>query len=124
VSLWLNSGVPATNVAERAGQSVEVLLKIYAKCIDGDEEIMNKRIETSASSAPRRQLRRHARGKGQVGRLYRRHRNNGMSSTGFQKYVAEVRKPPSHDPGVHDSRRSPSRLIIRLRMRADDLAEI
>jgi len=45
VSLWLNSGVPATNVAERAGQSVEVLLKIYAKCIDGDEEIMNKRIE-------------------------------------------------------------------------------
>jgi hypothetical protein len=24
VSLWLNSGVPATNVAERAGQSVEV----------------------------------------------------------------------------------------------------
>ena len=46
LSLWLNSGVPATNVAERAGQSVEVLLRIYAKCIDGDEAIMNKRIET------------------------------------------------------------------------------
>lgn len=45
VSLWLNSGVPATNVAERAGQSVEVLLRIYAKRIDGDEEIMNRRIE-------------------------------------------------------------------------------
>ncbi len=45
LSLWLNSGVPATNVAERAGQSVEVLLRIYAKCIDGDEAIMNRRIE-------------------------------------------------------------------------------
>jgi integrase len=45
VSLWLNSGVPATEVAERAGQSVEVLLRIYAKCIDGDKAIMNARIE-------------------------------------------------------------------------------
>lgn len=45
VSLWLNSGVPATNVAERAGQSVEVLLRIYAKCIDGDDAIMNRRID-------------------------------------------------------------------------------
>lgn len=45
VSLWLNAGVPATEVANRAGQSVEVLLRIYAKCIDGDEGIMNGRIE-------------------------------------------------------------------------------
>jgi hypothetical protein len=37
--------VPATEVASRAGQSVEVLLRIYAKCIDGDEGIMNARIE-------------------------------------------------------------------------------
>jgi integrase len=45
VSLWLNSGVPATEVAARAGQPVEVLLRIYAKCVDGDEAIMNARIE-------------------------------------------------------------------------------
>ena len=31
VSLWLNSGVPATEVARRAGHGVAVLLKIYAQ---------------------------------------------------------------------------------------------
>jgi hypothetical protein len=31
----LNSGVPATEVARRAGHGVAVLLKIYAYCIDG-----------------------------------------------------------------------------------------
>lgn len=36
VSTWLNAGIPATQVAEWAGHSVEVLLKIYAKCIEGD----------------------------------------------------------------------------------------
>jgi integrase len=35
VSTWLNAGVPPTNAAEWAGHSVEVLLKIYAKCLDG-----------------------------------------------------------------------------------------
>ena len=35
VSLWLNSGVPATEVARRAGHGVAVLLKIYAHWIDG-----------------------------------------------------------------------------------------
>jgi len=35
VSLWLNSGVPATEVARRAGHGVAVPLKIYAHCIDG-----------------------------------------------------------------------------------------
>ncbi|MFC9219499.1 tyrosine-type recombinase/integrase [Streptomyces hygroscopicus] len=44
VSQWLNSGVPAPEVAARAGHSVEVLLKIYAKCIDGQEAEMNDRI--------------------------------------------------------------------------------
>ncbi|MBQ1119669.1 tyrosine-type recombinase/integrase [Streptomyces sp. B15] len=44
VSQWLNSGVPAPEVARRAGHSVEVLLKIYAKCIDGQEDEMNARI--------------------------------------------------------------------------------
>jgi integrase len=44
VSQWLNSGVPAPEVAARAGHSVDVLLKIYAKCIDGQEDEMNGRI--------------------------------------------------------------------------------
>ena len=44
VSLWLNSGVPATEVARRAGHSVAVLLKIYAHCIDGQADAANKRI--------------------------------------------------------------------------------
>ena len=45
VSLWLNAGVPTTEVAERAGHSVDVLLKVYAKCIDGQEATVNRRFE-------------------------------------------------------------------------------
>ena len=44
VSLWLNSGVPATEVACRAGYGVAVLLKIYAHCIDGQATAANQRI--------------------------------------------------------------------------------
>jgi integrase len=47
VSLWLNAGVPATEVAARAGHSVEVLLKVYAKCIDGEEATVNRRIDAA-----------------------------------------------------------------------------
>ena len=45
VSLWLNSGVPATEVAERAGHSVKVLLQVYAKCILGQDDCANQRID-------------------------------------------------------------------------------
>jgi integrase len=44
VSLWLNSGVPATEVARRAGHGVAVLLKIYAHCIDGQAAAANQHI--------------------------------------------------------------------------------
>jgi hypothetical protein len=44
VSLWLNSGVPATEVARRAGHGVAVRLKIYAHCIGGRADAANKRI--------------------------------------------------------------------------------
>ncbi|MET7402587.1 hypothetical protein ABZS66_54815 [Dactylosporangium sp. NPDC005572] len=44
VSLWLNAGVPATQVAEWAGHSVHVLLKVYAKCIEGQEGTARRRI--------------------------------------------------------------------------------
>ncbi|KOV75996.1 integrase [Streptomyces sp. NRRL WC-3723] len=45
LSTWLNSGVDPTEVAQRAGNSVEVLLNRYAKCIDGRQEIANRKIE-------------------------------------------------------------------------------
>jgi hypothetical protein len=32
-------------VAERAGHSVAVLLRVYAKCIDGQDQIARRRIE-------------------------------------------------------------------------------
>jgi hypothetical protein len=51
VSLWLNSGGPATEVARRAGNGVAVLLKIYAHCIDGQANAANQRI-TDALSTP------------------------------------------------------------------------
>ena len=44
VSLWLNAGVPATEVARRAGHGVAVLLKVYANCIDGQAGPANQRI--------------------------------------------------------------------------------
>ena len=49
VSLWLNSGVPATEVARRAGHGVAVLLKIYAHCIDGQADAANRRIANALS---------------------------------------------------------------------------
>ncbi|MFG1815779.1 tyrosine-type recombinase/integrase [Kribbella sp. NPDC049174] len=47
VSLWLNAGVPATQVAEWAGHSVNVLLKVYAKCLDGQDEVARRRVEAA-----------------------------------------------------------------------------
>lgn len=44
VSLWLNAGVPAPEVAKRAGHSVDVLLRVYAKCMDGQKEQINGKI--------------------------------------------------------------------------------
>ncbi|MGL5825318.1 MAG: hypothetical protein ACRCYU_10955, partial [Nocardioides sp.] len=38
VSTWLNAGVSPMRVAEWAGHSVDVLLKTYAKCVDGHED--------------------------------------------------------------------------------------
>jgi integrase len=45
VSTWINGGVAPTQVAEWAGHSVDVLLRIYAKCIDGQEDIALRRID-------------------------------------------------------------------------------
>lgn len=39
--------VPAPRVAARAGHSVEVLLRVYAKCLDDGENIANARIDAA-----------------------------------------------------------------------------
>ncbi|MFG2038124.1 tyrosine-type recombinase/integrase [Dactylosporangium sp. NPDC048998] len=43
-SLWLNAGVPPTEVARRLGHGVAVLLKVYANCVDGGDEGNNTKI--------------------------------------------------------------------------------
>jgi hypothetical protein len=50
VSTWLNAGVPATQVAEWAGHSVHVLLKVYAKCVIGQDEASRYRVEAVLAS--------------------------------------------------------------------------
>ncbi|WP_235949166.1 integrase [Candidatus Frankia alpina] len=44
LSGWLNAGVPATQVAEWAGHSLQMLLIVYAKCVDGQAEVSRARI--------------------------------------------------------------------------------
>ncbi|GAA3409134.1 tyrosine-type recombinase/integrase [Streptosporangium vulgare] len=44
VSLWLNAGVPPTEIAQRAGHGVDVLLRVYAKCIEGQRARANSQI--------------------------------------------------------------------------------
>ncbi|MEV6957366.1 tyrosine-type recombinase/integrase [Streptomyces sp. NPDC051183] len=45
LSTWLNAGVDPTEVAERAGNSVEVLMSRYAKCLYGRQALANSRID-------------------------------------------------------------------------------
>lgn len=45
ITLALNAGVPAPEVANRAGHSVEVMWRVYAGCIDGHDQLWNSRIE-------------------------------------------------------------------------------
>ena len=51
VSTWHNAGVAATQVAEWAGQSVDVLLRIYAKCVEGQDEAAKKRIAAALTES-------------------------------------------------------------------------
>jgi integrase len=51
LSTWLNGGVHAPQVAEWAGHGVDVLLRIYAKCIDGQHEIAKRRISEALRDA-------------------------------------------------------------------------
>lgn len=45
VTWRLNSGVPATEVAAWAGHSVEVLMRVYAKCMTGLEDVWITRMD-------------------------------------------------------------------------------
>jgi hypothetical protein len=47
VSTWLNGGVPLTDVVEWAGQSVEVLFRIYAKCLDRGVQRNGQRVQAA-----------------------------------------------------------------------------
>jgi integrase len=51
ISLWLNAGVPATEVARRAGHGVAVMLAVYANCVDGEEQAVNARIQQALVGA-------------------------------------------------------------------------
>ena len=51
VSWRLNAGTPAPLVAEWAGHTVEVLLRIYAHCIEGDDERWFDAMEDALSRA-------------------------------------------------------------------------
>lgn len=50
VSLWLNAGVPPTQVAEWAGHSVNVLLRVYARVIDGQQAQARDRIQAALTA--------------------------------------------------------------------------
>lgn len=47
VSTWLSGGVPPTTVATWAGHSVEILLRIYAKCLDGGAAEIRARVQAA-----------------------------------------------------------------------------
>lgn len=51
VSMMLWAGVPAARVAQIAGHSLEVLLGIYAKVLDGEEDSVRGRIEAGLSAS-------------------------------------------------------------------------
>lgn len=52
VSTWLNAGVAPPQAAEWAGHSVAVLLRIYAKCISGQQDEAKRRIFDATRIAP------------------------------------------------------------------------
>lgn len=51
VSLWIKAGVDPVEVARRAGHSIAVLWKIYAKVLDGRRDQANALIELAMRAA-------------------------------------------------------------------------
>lgn len=52
LSTWLNGGVAPTQVAEWAGHNVNVLLRIYAKCLAGQDDLAKRRIAEALREDP------------------------------------------------------------------------
>jgi hypothetical protein len=52
VSTWLNAGVAPPQVAEWAGHSVAILLRIYTKCISGQQDEAMRRIFDATQEEP------------------------------------------------------------------------
>jgi len=52
VSTWLTAGVAPPQVAEWAGHSVAILLRIYAKCISGQQDEAMRRISDATQDGP------------------------------------------------------------------------
>ncbi|MFE4024283.1 hypothetical protein ACFXPZ_44115 [Streptomyces sp. NPDC059101] len=53
ISFWLYSGVDLADCARRAGQSIEVLFRHYAKFLDGARDQANRLIEQSMQECDR-----------------------------------------------------------------------
>ena len=51
LSTWLNAGAPPAQVGAWAGHTVAVLLQVYSKCIDGQNEAVKRRIEDALGPA-------------------------------------------------------------------------
>ena len=47
MSLWLNAAVPATQAAAWAGHSVHILMRVYAKCLYGQDEVVRRPVEAA-----------------------------------------------------------------------------
>jgi hypothetical protein len=56
VSTWLNAGVPPTQVAKWAGHSIAVLLRVYAKCLAGQEDVARQRVAVALGVSQHGQL--------------------------------------------------------------------
>ncbi|GAA3928164.1 hypothetical protein GCM10023085_06660 [Actinomadura viridis] len=50
VSLRLNAGVHAPEAGERFGHGVDVMLRVYAKCIVGQRDVADQRIEDALAA--------------------------------------------------------------------------
>lgn len=51
ISLWLAAGIPPQDAAAWAGNSIEVLLRTYAKVINDSRSVLLKRLDTATAEA-------------------------------------------------------------------------
>jgi integrase len=51
LTTWLNAGIGPAEVSKRAGNTVEVLLRRYAGCLDNQADSINRRIEHALDDA-------------------------------------------------------------------------